>query len=358
MNDSGIKGFSDWIKLYYDKVIVVMMLLVLVFSLVYLAVKIGMIRKVQEQHEQKISSYEPKYPDAKPLDSVPYEHALEKLQNPFQLTVWSNSIFVPEDRVWCIDCRMPIPYDAEKCTFCKAEQPLLRDLDPLWDTDKDGIPDLWENKNKMDPTDPTDIYDDNDGDGFDNITEFNAAPQTDKTDLRKKHGTDVNDPKDFPPPIKLLVVESVGGVPFNLRFKAKTKMPDGSLKFQINLRGNKTIMAKLADTIEGFKLINYKENVVREDTGTMVRKVDKSILTVQRGKKKIQLMKNERVPYTEFTAKLRFRLDDTIIDVKSGKVFDLKGTKYRVKNIDRDKTNVVVMRVEDNKQFILRADSK
>ncbi len=358
MNSSGIKGFGDWIKLYYDKVIVVVMLLVLVFSFVYLAVKIGMIRKVQEQHEQKISSYEPKYPAAVPLDSASYEQALEKLKNPFQLTIWSNAIFVPQDRVWCVDCRMPIHYKAMVCTFCKAEQPVMRGDNPLWDTDEDGIPDLWEVLNKMDPTDATDIYNDNDGDGFDNITEFNAVPQTDKKDLTKKHGTDINDPKEFPPPIKLLVVESIGGTPFNLRFKGKIKLPDGSLKFQINLRGNKTRMAKLGDTVDGFKLVDYKENIVKEDTGTMVKKVDKSILTVQRGSKKILLVKNKRVPYAEYTAKLRFKLDDAITEVKPGSVFDLKGTKYRVKNIDNDKTNVVVIRVEDNKQFILGTDSK
>ena len=358
MNNSGKKGFSVWIKLYYDKVIVVVMLLVLVFSLVYLAVKIGMIKKVQDQHEQKISSYEPKYPEAIPLNSVPYEQALEKLKTPFQLAAWSNAVFVPQDRVWCVDCRMPIHYKAMVCTFCKAEQPLDPGEDPLWDTDDDGIPDLWENQNKMDPTDATDIYNDNDGDGFNNITEFDASPQTDKTDLKKKHGTDINDAKDFPPPIKLLVVEDIGGTPFNLRFKAKTKMPDGSLKFQINLRGNKTIMAKMGDTVDGFKLVDYDEKIVKENTGSMIRRVDRSILTVQRGKKKILLVKNERVPYTEYMAKLKFKLDGTIYEVKVGKEFILKGTKYRVKNIDNNKTTVVVIRVKDSKEFKLGADSK
>ena len=358
MNNSGIKGIGGWIKLYYDKVIVVVMLLVLVFSLVYLAVKIGMIRKVQEQHEQKISSYVAEYPDAVPLNSILYEQALTKLKRPFQLATWSNAVFVPQDRVWCVDCRRPIHYHAMVCTFCKAKQPIIREDNPLWDTDKDGIPDLWETKNKMDPADPTDIYNDNDGDGFSNIVEFNADPQTDQTELTMKHGTGINDPQDFPPPINLLVVDNIGGTPFNLRFKAKTIMPDGSLKFQINLRGNKTVMAKLGDTIEGFKLIDYKEIIVKEDTGSMVRKVDKSVLTVQREKKIIRLTKNQRVPYTEYVVKLRFKLDDTMYEGKIGEEIVLKGTKYRIKSIDKDKTSVVVIRIQDNKQFILGADSK
>jgi hypothetical protein len=358
MNSSGINGIGSKIKLYYDKIIVVVMLLGLVFSLVYLAVKIGMIRKDQEQHQQKMSSFVPKYPDAVSLDSKPYKQALEKLRNPFQLVAWTNAIFVPQDRVWCIDCRMPIHYSAKICTYCTAKQPLDPGDNPLYDFDKDGIPDLWEVLNKMDPADPTDIHNDNDNDGFSNIVEFNADPHTDLMDLKKKHGTGINDPKDFPPPINLLVVDGIGGTPFNLRFKAKTKMPDGSLKFQINLRGNKTIMAKLGDTVGGFKLIDYKENIVKEDTGTMLTKVDKSILTVQRGKKKIRLMKNQRVPYTEYVAKLRFTLDDTIIDVKPDKIFELKGTKYRVKAIDKGKTNVVVIRTNDGKKFILGAGSE
>lgn len=358
MNNSGMKNFGGLLKHSYDKVIVVVMLIGLVFSLLYLAVKIGMIRKVQEQHKQKINSYHADYLNAALLDNRPFEQAVDELNNPFQLPVWSNAVFIPQDRVWCVDCRMPIHYAAKKCTFCTAKQPPMREKNTLWDTDKDGIPDLWEILNNMDPTDPTDIHNDNDGDLFSNIVEFNADPQTDKKDLDKKHGTGINDSKDFPPPINLLIVDSIGGVPFNLRFKAKSTMPDGSLKFQINLRGNKTVMAKLGDTIQGFKLIDYKEIIAKEDTGTMVRKVDKSVLTMQRDKKKIPLVKNERVPYTEHTAKLKFTLDDTIYPVKPGTTFDLKGTKYRVMSIDNGKTNVVIIRVKDNKEIVLGARLK
>jgi PKD repeat protein len=43
------------------------------------------------------------------------------------------------------------------------------------DTDADGMPDGWENENGLDPNDPTDALQDPDGDGNNNITEFNEG---------------------------------------------------------------------------------------------------------------------------------------------------------------------------------------
>ena len=126
MNKNGTNGFSGWFKLYYDKIIVVVLLVGLVFSLLYLALKISMIRKEQEAHKAMISSYKPKYPEATPVNSKPYETAMHKLEHPFQLEKWTNAIFVPQDRVWCVDCRRPIHYDAMVCSFCGAKQPIIR----------------------------------------------------------------------------------------------------------------------------------------------------------------------------------------------------------------------------------------
>jgi len=48
------------------------------------------------------------------------------------------------------------------------------------DTDRDGMPDYWENKHNLDPTDPTDANEDNDNDGLTNLEEY-------------QHGTDPTD---------------------------------------------------------------------------------------------------------------------------------------------------------------------
>ena len=64
--NGGVKGSGSWLKLHYDKIITVIMLSALAFSLVYLAVRIGMIRRMQDQHAERIDSYQPAYPTAAP----------------------------------------------------------------------------------------------------------------------------------------------------------------------------------------------------------------------------------------------------------------------------------------------------
>ena len=56
--------------------------------------------------------------------------------------------------------------------------------DVLVDTDRDGIPDVWEIANGLNPNDPTDAALDTDGDGFSNLQEYMA-------------GTNPNDPTSF-----------------------------------------------------------------------------------------------------------------------------------------------------------------
>ena len=45
-------------------------------------------------------------------------------------------------------------------------------VDPIADTDADGMPDRWEERYGLDPASPADVYDDNDNDGLVNIDEY------------------------------------------------------------------------------------------------------------------------------------------------------------------------------------------
>ena len=354
MNLTVLKGIWGWLKLHYDKIIAVLMLLVLCLSLLYLAFKIGMTRKEQEEHARKIASFTPSHPEAVPIDDDPYEAALTKLEGPPQIPAWTHAAFVPEARVWCIDCRMPIPWAAEVCPFCTATQPRPRESDPLWDYDRDGIPDLWEKKYGLDPSDPKDVYNDNDGDGFSNIVEFRADPQTDLTDLSRKHGTNMTDPKDYPPPENLLVLKEISGDPFDLRFRGKIVLPDKSVKFQLNVRGaERTVWAKMGDTVEGFTVVDFEEKHVKRQLRSMAMTVDESVLTLTRGEKRIPLQMNQLVPYTEFIAKIEFLLDGATYDVKLESILTVKGQQYRVKDIDSKKDIVVIVRASDGKEFKL-----
>lgn len=352
MNLTILKGIGGWLKLHYDKIVAVLMLVALCMSLLYLAFKIGMTRREQEEHARRIESFKPSHPRAVSVDDAPYEEGLTKLEKPFQIPAWSNAAFVPEARVWCIDCRMPIPWEAEACPFCTAKQPPPRETNPLWDYDGDGIPDLWEKKFGRDPADPKDVFGDSDGDGFIDIVEFRSEPQTDLTDLGKKHGTDMNDATDYPPPENLLVLRKIAGDPFDLRFRGKIVLPDSSLKFQLNVRGaERTVWARMGETVEGFELVDYREKRVKKRVRGVVMTVDESVLTLKRGEKPISLQINQLVPYTEYAAELEFSLDRTVYKVKPESVFNIKARQYRVKNIDTKRDIVVIVRVSDGKEF-------
>lgn len=343
-----------WLREHYDKAIAAAGLLLLCFSLVYLAVKIGTMRRTQEEFVRQMESFVPLYPTAKPIDVSPYEEALAKLENPRRITAWTNAALIPEARVWCVDCRLPIPIDANICTYdgCQAQQPPRHEDDPLWDYDSDGIPDLWEKLNHLDPMDPDDALDDSDGDDFINLVEFRADPQTDLRDLTKKHGTGINDPDDYPPPEKLLVVTDITGDPFDLSFQGKVKRQDGELQFQLNIQGGlRTVWPKMGDTVAGFKLVDYKEVITTQRIRGVTMRVDESVLTLKRGNKLILLVYKQPVPYTEYTAELMFMLDETTYTVKLQSIFELKGKQFRVNEIDIRRQIVVVVRRSDGKRF-------
>jgi hypothetical protein len=64
---------------------------------------------------------------------------------------------------------------------------------PYTDSDKDGIPDAWEIKYKLDPNDPSDATIDSDKDGYTNIEEYingtNPKKKTDWKDLKNNEDT-------------------------------------------------------------------------------------------------------------------------------------------------------------------------
>ena len=64
------------------------------------------------------------------------------------------------------------------------------------DSDADGMPDGWENENNLDPNDPTDALQDPDGDGVNNITEYNQG----------------TDPWVFDGPSVPVLIEPIAGV--------------------------------------------------------------------------------------------------------------------------------------------------
>ena len=56
-----------------------------------------------------------------------------------------------------------------------------------WDTDRDGIPDTWENRHGLDPQDPADRNEDMDNDGYTNLEEYINSLVPDIIEVMRKY---------------------------------------------------------------------------------------------------------------------------------------------------------------------------
>jgi hypothetical protein len=112
-----------------------------------------------------------------------------------------------------------------------------------------------------------------------------------------------------------------------------SKMGEGKNIFQINLTSKgRTWWKSLGEEVEGFKLVGFDDTTA-----------DGQILTLQRGEKKIPLIKGQVVPRDEYLVTLQSRLDGTMLPpTRVEEEFELKGMKYRVKKVDMEGMRVLI----------------
>lgn len=306
---------AGWLSRSYDKLLLVIMLLVLLGSSLIL---IWQISRMQNLLNQAQWDHPPSAPHrALPVDVKTYREILGSLTQPFQLDPKAHRLMTGEVRVYCVRCQKPIGYNAAQCPFCGAQQPAIIDPKKL-DTDADGIPDWWETKYNLNPMDRTDALADPDGDGFSNLEEYVA-------------GTDPTGARDFPAPAVKLRVRRVVSEPFFLRFQGVNEISEGVFQYQLNLRSlERTYFVKIGEEVQGFKVVEY---LPKAAPGPTVR--------LQQGEKSINLIKGMAVQQEELTAQLVFLLDRTPIRARVGDVIQLKGQDYKVVDIGR---NAVVIR--------------
>ena len=336
-----LKGMLSTFADQYDKLIAGLVVLLLLVSAVYLGIRLRGVSRDEARTKDKLEQMTPAHPHAAASDLSMYDVAKQKVAEPDQVGVWSNALFVPETRVWCVGCRWPIEITAEICPFCKTVQPKPpKEPD---DFDQDGMLDKWEIEHGLNPADPTDAAKDPDGDGFTNIEEFNAVPSTDPQDLN-----------DHPPIVGKLCVDKIVANPFRLLFKSILTMPDGSPKFAINDQNtNKTWFKKMGEDVEGFVLYEFEEHFEEETSGGITRQVNRSVLTLKRGKKPIPLTMGKRVSYVELTTVLTFRPDGSTYTLKAGEEMELRGKHYKVLRIDSEGGTVVLGRLSDGKRLVI-----
>lgn len=341
-----LQGMKQRVSEQYDRMLAVAILLVLLGSVLYLAVRIGTISMLRDQFTRELETMQPAHEFAETADPGIFETAMSEFTEPTDLGNMPEnmSLLVPQTRVMCVDCRRPIPFEAEVCPFCLAAQPEEEWDREDYDGDGDGMWDSWEKTYGLDPADAADAGLDNDGDGFLNIEEFMANPRTDPSD-----------PKSYPPPEARLRLVKIEADPFRLRFKSRIKLPDNSYKFAINTRDNKkTYFAKLGELVEGFVLESFDERYEKSDKGGLTRTVDVSVLTLKRGDKLIRLVMGRDYSYNEYIVTLNFPIENRTIVVKPGQVFELKGNKYVLSRIDNALPSVVVKRESDGTEFEVR----
>lgn len=137
------------------------------------------------------------------------------------------------------------------------------------DTDQDGIPDEWEIKYGLDPSNPKDAVLDLDEDSYSNLDEFLA-------------GTDPSDSNSFPGMIKLKV-QRIYRKDIKVKFLGYIKLPGDTYQMQINW-GKRTYFLKMGEELKGYTLLEFTpstENIYDAGVGADLSK-DVSSLKIQK----------------------------------------------------------------------------
>ena len=329
---------GNMLKEQYDKLLAAVMVVMLVAAIVSVIVWLGGVRGDLEVFGSEINGMQPLHPEAVRVDVAPYENASAMFEQPPQIGSWTNALFVPELRVWCVDCKRPILWAAKKCPFCNVVQP--EDPATNHDLDGDGMDDAWEKEHGLDPSNPQDAVLDPDKDGFTNYEESQV-------------GTDPHDSASMPSIISKLYVKDTKAEPFQLLFKSRVRLPDGSEKYALNTRQNQTFFVKLGQDVQGFKMFKFDEKWVEKETNAGKRRVDESILTLSRNGKMIPLVMGKLRSYSEMIAVLVFSIDNSEYTVKQDERFVLRGEKYKLVAIDTVKGSVVIERETDGSRLTI-----
>lgn len=318
-----IQKLGDWVKGNYEMLILLVVLVMLVASAALLVIR-------TESENDKLSDIrtllDKEGRPAERIDVRPYSNLLALLRNSIEDPEFKNRMFVSDKRVECIECGKPIPYYAELCPFCNAEQPAVKPgIDEHKDSDIDGMPDQYEDEMGFKKNDPDDADMDADLDGFTNIEEYKA-------------GTEPKDKDSFPDLTTKVRLVDVRRNEFQLRFNSVQELPGDVRKFQLNLRTlERTYFPQLGE------LINDKQNGVSDVKilEYLPDAEDGPTLIIEKDGDRIRLVKNKKVTQHDLTARIAFLLDKKMYALKIQETFDIRGKKFKVVDISPDSVLLV-----------------
>jgi len=303
----------SWVKQHYEKAILIAVLLALVGSAAYLGNHLSTRAAALKASERPVvAGPEQGFAD---LSFSGYSNGLVQLASPVQAAGTSNRLFVSEIRVFCVRCGKWIGHYDLKCPFCEAVQPAIVKGDRE-DSDKDGLPDVYEEKYGMDAYNPDDARLDRDGDGFTALEEFVAE-------------TNPKDAGDAPSLFAKLRLAAVQQFSFKLRFVAVQKLSDTLLKFQINARSlDRTFFPKIGDVVEGYTVDSYDKTA---DT-----------LTLKKGDIVKKLQRGKVIDDDQLVVQFVFLLDGSKPQCRAGESFSLRDQKARLVEIAADRNSVKI----------------
>ena len=349
------KNISDLPVLrHYDKILVVLALIVLLVSLAYL-ITAGMAREKDEsKYVQLINNLKPTSPPVDAIGMAAYDAAAKTLESPFvvpSIDGRQSNFLTPERRVTCLSCQKPILDEVGIfCPFCGEKQertgpgPVVATVGEVPDSVKRGL--------GLPVNDVSVEYQDADGDGFTLREEYHWE-------------TDPTDPKDHPPYVMKLQLKEFRGKKLPLRFTAVNKMPDGS-QLVLNWTGTnpRTYWVKENQPIEGTgytagKLTVRFEERVNPLTDAKMQ-VDVSMVVIKRDSdgKEIEVQINENEKNTDVEAILTFLVDDSELTLLEKQEFKLRDETYRVVSVNEKGAVVVVENTETDAKESVTAEVK
>lgn len=351
---AGKKNQLNFLMKYYDKLIVVVVLIVLLISLGYLTTIAVTSEKEEAHYIERMNAFRQTSENLKPVEMKPYQTVSKLLRNPPQLAtpdIKGATFLTPEFRVACEEktCGKPIPEGAKICPFCGKEQQVLPVAREDMDTDNDGIPDKVELAWGLDPKNPDDALGDLDKDGFSNLEEYKA-------------GTDPKDPKSHPALVDLLRVKELRAKKMPIVLSNVNRMPNGGMQLVFNESGKfpKTHFVKEGDKIgkSGYQVIklDYKLQRRKDPKTGLPKDVNVSKATVKRlaDNKEIVLVCGAPAKSTDIEAVIVFPLDNTEYKVLEKGTFQVREETFYVISVITENKTVLIKNKQTGAEKIIR----
>jgi hypothetical protein len=336
---------------YYDKVVVVVALVVLLISLAWL-ITAGVRQKQRvTDYMDEVEALKPAKSDVAPMDMEPYNKAVQTVTSPFKMLEGDEtkpSFLVPERRVTCANaaCKKPVPFEASQCWACGEKQPKIGEKET--EVNASGVPAKWLRDMGLPPE--TDVSLDLDEDGFSVLEEYRLK-------------THPKDKSSHPIYAEKLVLKELKSMKLPLVFRGVNIMPGGGKQLTFNWTGTlpRTYWinenAAIGDTGYVAGMVTVKTEK-RENplTPGKPKIVDVSTVVLKRKTdgKEIVLQVDEVGKNTDVEATLDFLIDKLELKLIENQEFKLREETYRVIAIDMATNTIKVENTANGKQKVVK----